>query len=233
MIMKKNITWGLLLIGIAVYFIAAKLALLPTLPVLSILLTIIFGWGAISGLIKLNFFQGIMSLAILGCIYDKYLHIESITPWALLFAALLISIGLDMIFRHVKKPFRRKHSSHKFAESSTVDTGEHVSCDNSFGSVSKYVNSDNFISGDFENNFGSMNIYFDNAIMATSAAVVNCENNFGEMNLYFPKTWRVQLHQDSAFGDVKYHGAPCLDPNANIITINASSNFGEINIYNN
>lgn len=46
-----------------------------------------------------------VSLAIVGCINDKLLHIEAITPWTLLIAAVLIGIALDMLFKKRTKAF--------------------------------------------------------------------------------------------------------------------------------
>ena len=71
-------------------------------------------------------------------------------------------------------------------------SGEHIRCENNFGSAIRYINSRHFCDAQLENNFGSMSVYFDNAIIAGEAASVEVENNFGETNLYIPKEWKVQ-----------------------------------------
>ena len=111
------------------------------------------------------------------------------------------------------------------------EDGRHVTLENVFNATSKYVNSDAFSSADFENVFGSVNVYFNNAIIAGNEAVVNVENVFGQLNLYFPSTWRLQVNKESVFGGVKICGRPCTDPDAPVIYMNAESVFGNITIF--
>lgn len=79
-------------------------------------------------------------------------------------------------------------------------SGEHIRCENNFGSAIRYINSEHFCDAQLENNFGSMSVYFDNAIIAGEAASVEVENNFGETNLYIPKEWKVQNELKRSFG---------------------------------
>ena len=104
--MKKNITIGIFLIVIAVLMVVSKLGLLQNLPVFKILFTVILGIIAIKGIFNFKFAEIFIPLALIGCIFDRELGITAITPWILIIASILISIGLDMIF----KDFRYKIS---------------------------------------------------------------------------------------------------------------------------
>lgn len=227
---KKNVGWGLVLIVLAVYLIVSRMGLLPALPFFKVIFTAFFGYGVIHGILKRSFFETIMSLAILGCMYDDLLHIEAITPWILLFSALLISCGLDMIFRnwrhrvHVEGSFRSCRTDN-YADS------DFIKCENSFGSTNKYVNTDHLTGAAIENNFGALNVYFDNAVIANGEAEISVENNFGETNLYIPKTWRVDCKQSTAFGDIRFYGQANADMDAPLLRINAETNFGAIKVY--
>ena len=57
-------------------------------------------WGAwlIKGLIQRKSFVVFMSLAFLAIVWDKELGIEAITPWPIIGAAILLTIGFSFIF---------------------------------------------------------------------------------------------------------------------------------------
>ena len=112
--MKKNITIGIFLIVIAVLMVVSKLGLLQNLPVFKILFTVILGIIAIKGIFNFKFAEIFIPLALIGCIFDRELGITAITPWILIIASILISIGLDMIF----KDFRYKIKMNGNKESS-------------------------------------------------------------------------------------------------------------------
>lgn len=231
---KKKIAFALILILIAVYLVVNQLGLMPKIPFFGILFTVLFCYTAVNGLIRLHFFEAMVSLAIVGCINDKLLHIEAITPWTLLIAAVLIGIALDMLFKNCRK----KKDSYSFDNanrftSSYVDNGadgEELKVENTFGSVSKYVNSDCFRMAKIENSFGECNVFFNNAILAGSNASIKVDNSFGSTNVYLPSTWRIVTRQDTAFGNINVKGHGSTVEGAPTIDLTLSSSFGEINI---
>ncbi len=100
---KRNIFWAVILIFIAVYLVASKMHMIPAIPFFKILFTVIFVYTAVYGFVRLHFFEGMLSVGLLGCIYDKVLGIQAITPWTLLLAACLVGLALDLLFRNLKK----------------------------------------------------------------------------------------------------------------------------------
>lgn len=236
--MRRNISGGLVFILLAVMIVGSGMGIIPNIPWFKIICSFFFAVAAVKALVKREFFGCIMSLCILGWMYDDLLGIEAITPFPLFFAGALLAIGLGMIFKK-----RVIHVSYRDGEEWKVgsiddarkeewqDGGRHVSLENTFNSVSKYVNAQAFSSAKLENNFGSANIYFNNAVMAGKEADVRLENNFGQMNVYFPDTWRVSVSQDTAFGRINVFGEPNRDMDAPLVVIHAESNFGELNIY--
>lgn len=234
----RNIFWGVLLILAAAYLVVSQLGLLPEVSVMKVLMTMFCIALIIDGIRYLNFYQILFPIAFIGCIYDKVLGITRITPWTLLTAALLGSIGLTMLFGKKKHHYNVQWEGYNGTSGVNGNTGksseqcneEQVCCENNFGSAIRYVNSDNFKNAHLENNFGSMSIYFDNAIIQDGSAYVNVENNFGETNLYIPKEWKVQNNLDRAFGGVHEKGRYEGTSNT-ILYINGSANFGVINIH--
>lgn len=92
------------------------------------------------------------------------------------------------------------------------------------------MNSDNFCMADVDNSFGSLTVYFDNAIIQSGSAKIKVDNSFGETNLYIPKEWKTENNLGQAFGSVKTHGV-CEGSSNNTLKLKGETSFGEINIY--
>ena len=237
--MRRNITGGIILILLSIIIIGSGMGFIPNIPWFKLFCTVVFAAIVLKSLVKREFFSCIMALCCLAWMYDDLLGIESITPFPLFFAGILLAIGLGMIFKSsAVKTFYKDGDNWYYGRSVDVtgkeewqDGGRHVSLENNFNSVSKYVNAQAFSTAELENNFGSANIYFNNAVMAGREANVKLENNFGQMNVYFPNTWRVSLSQETGFGRINVYGDPNHDMDAPHVIIKAESNFGELNIY--
>ena len=209
--LRKNsgkILWGLFFILAAVYVVVSKLWIMPEVSVFSILLTVFFIWLFLNGIRNVNFWEILFSIAFICIIYDDQLGITALTPWTVLGAALLGSIGLSLIFK--KKSGHKPSISFEYdSDSDNEDEkyiGENIKIDNNFGTAIKYVNSDNFCMADVDNSFGSLTVYFDNAIIQSGSAKIKVDNSFGETNLYIPKEWKTENNLGQAFGSVKIHG---------------------------
>lgn len=230
----RKIFWGVFFILAAVFVIVSKLGILPDIGVFSILLTVCSIWILVEGIRHLNFYGILFPIAFVCIIYDKQLGITALTPWTVLGAALLGSIGLSILFRSTKKNRKMGFDWDGSGSYSTAAreqcSGEHVKCENNFGSAIRYINSDNFCNADLENNFGSLTVYFDNAIIQGSTAYVSVECNFGETNLYIPKEWKIENCMERAFGSIHEKGKWVGSSNT-VLYIRGSANFGVINIY--
>ena len=178
----------------------------------------------------MNFWEILFAVAFICIIYDEPLGITALTPWTVLGAALLGSIGLSLIFGGKKRKWKTVTSSSVGTSSSEQYTGEEIRCENSFGSAIRYINSDNFRRAAIENNFGSLSVYFDNAIVQEGSANVSVENNFGETNLYIPKEWKIQNNLDRSFGAIRETGSS-IGTSSTVLYLNGSANFGEIHLH--
>lgn len=227
---KTNIVSGLVLIVLAAYLLLNKIGILPDIAWFKLIVTLLLGCLVVKSIPKWNFFGIIMPLCILGCIYDKQLGIEAITPGTLIIAGLLLSCGLGMIFK--KPKYIEVHGQGEFSETTiNQEDGRIIRFRNSFNSVSKYVNTDAFSEAHIENSFGGCNVYFNNAIIIGGVATIRLENSFGQMNVYFPKTWRMELDRDVSFGNLKIVGEPNADMDAPCVRVKAESDFGNLNIF--
>lgn len=146
--MKKNLSnifWGVLIIGAAVLWIVSELGYLSGVGTGQILFSILWGAWIIKGLISKSSFSVFMGLAFLSIVWDKELGIEAITPWPVIGAALLLTIGFSLIF---KGAGRRKWqcSNTKYGTSQAQQShadGDHVYHMNKFSGAEKYIDSQN------------------------------------------------------------------------------------------
>lgn len=229
----KKIFWGVVFVLAAVYMIVSRIYELPKIGLWTIILTIAMIAIIIKGIGELNFFEILFGAAFLCCIYDSQLGIEELTPWPVLGAALLGSIGLSMIF-HKKKRVEWTVGNGVRTEfggstSGSCD-GANILIENNFGSANRYINSENFCSASIKNNFGSLNVYFDNAIIQSGAAYVDVESGFGSTNLYCPREWNIVNDLSRSFGTINEYGKSERS-SSNSLYIRGEANFGTINIY--
>jgi len=190
---KEKVFWGFLLILTGIFLIVSKLGYFSNVNVFSLLLTAFLLVVIVKNLFKLEFSGVLFPIAFICIIYDEQLGLTSITPWTVLIAALLGSIGLSMIFHKHNKGFNFKcdFGDDKF-EKIDVEDESHVKFKSSFSGSIKYINTDNFEQADINCSFGGMKVYFDKAIMSTDNAVVRLNASFSGVELFIPKGWRVQ-----------------------------------------
>ncbi len=201
---KDNLFWGLFLIAAAVLILVAKLGAFPEMSIMKIFWTLVFSVALINSLANLAFPGVFFSLAFLGIIYDTELGITAITPWTILFVALLLSIGMSLIYtpKKKKKVNPREIESGDFVVFDEED-GNQFDFSSSFVGSIKYVNSDNFESANIDAKFAGMKVYFDNAIIQNGHATVNLNVSFAGVELYIPKNWRVDNQMSASFGGVE------------------------------
>ncbi len=221
---KGRIFWGVLFILIGIFLVISKLGYLPNVNVFSLLLTAFLVVVIVKSLLRLNFAGILFPIAFICIIYDKQLGITNITPWTVLVAALLGSVGLSMIFHKRTKWVNTKYNceDYKF-EKIDVEDESNVKFKNSFGATMKYINSDNFEQADFNCSFGAMKVYFDNAIMRNDNAIVSINASFSGIELYVPKTWNIEDKTNVFLGSINEKNKN------NQITTNTLTLVGTIN----
>lgn len=235
----KKIFWGIFFILAAAFILISQLGILPDVSVFSILATVFWLWVLLEGIRHASFYEILFAIAFLCIIYAKPLGIESLTPWPILSAALLCSIGLSMLFQGRKKRHchvaivlddEQDKERAKGASGYGQCSGEHIHCENNLGSAIRYINSDNFRDAHLENNFGTMTVYFDNAVIQEESAHVEVENSFGQTVLYIPKEWQVRKSIDHSFGNISEIGA-CTGSSNSVLYIHGNTNFGQIELH--
>ncbi len=235
--MKSKIFWGLFLLLASAYLIISGLGIIPAVGVLRAVGTVICIGIIVSSICNLSFGGILFPLAFIGIMYDEVLHIESITPWPLLIAALLGTIGLNLIFGGMRikvmcksESQKCKHEKQQWENASVEEmNGEEIKIVTRFGSVIRYINSENFQSADVTVRFGAAKIYMDNAMVPAGNATLNLDVSFGGVEIYVPKNWQVINHLDASFGGVEEKGKQSTDV-VSTLTLQGSANFSGVEI---
>lgn len=202
---NHNLFWGFALIIFAVILILSQMGFLGSfkIGVWTLLATVFLLAVLLKSLFCLNFSGILFPIAFLCILYDEPLGITAITPWTVLIAALLGSIGLSLIFRPKKRHRASSHTSFSYRSVSgesdrIIDDadGDSFICKCHFGSCIKYVNSSSFTDGVIDCSFGGIKLYFDSTVIAGEYAELDIDCSFGGIELYVPKEWTVtdQMH---------------------------------------
>lgn len=227
---NSRLSGGLSLILCGIALIIYKLGYFSDTNIFTILFTIFLVGIIIKSALKANFAGILFPIALICIDYDEQLGITAITPWTVLIAALLGSIGLSMVFNKHPKWSRRKSSwdSSKF---NTIDTEDesHIKLKTSFAGSIKYINTDKFEQADLKCSFGAMKVYFDNAVLCEGKGYVNIEAFFSGVELYIPRNWTVENISTTSFSAIteKNRNEGTAD---NILTICGCIDFSGVEI---
>ena len=223
----RKIAWGIFLMGAAILVIAnACYGFIEFFPLIC---AVIIAPMVIESLIHLNFVGVFIPIALLGIVFEKPLGIQAITPWPILAAAVLLTIGFSILFHKHNKWFGRMHfdSSETFEDVLEDD----MVCTVKFGASTKFIKSENFEKAYLNCSFGSIKAYFDDAKLSPNGALLRIDASFSGVELFIPKHWRVE-NGASAFAagvDEKSRNVP--DSNSPLLKITGNLSFSGIEIY--
>lgn len=237
-IMKKdNLFWGIFFILAAVLLILGQFDLFAGFNLFKILFTILLVCWFVHGLSHRDFGSMLFSIAFLCIMYDDFLGIENLTPWPVLGAAALGSIGLSMIFKKNDNELI-KHNGSVYVERPNNQAGSqkedlhgnNFNINTSFCSAEKHIHSDDFTKAFVKSSCGKTTVYFDDAIIQQGNAQIVLDVNLGEADLFLPKTWNVINQASATFGSVIEKNAACSN-GAPTLTITGTVFCGSVNIY--
>lgn len=228
---KERIIWGLLFIIGGVFLIAKNLGFLSDVNIFSLVLSVFLIYIIIKSIPSLNFVGILFPLAFLFMIYDEVLGFPKISNFTLLLSATLGSIGFSIIFKKNNFKYNRitDNSDNSIIEYNFEDES-HIKQKTSFGSSVRYINTNNFINGILECNFGSMSIYFNNSKMQNKTAILNLNVSFSGVELYIPKEWEIEYKISSSFSGIEEHNRVNLEKTNTLILVGDIS-FSGIDIF--
>jgi len=227
--------WGVFFICAAAAVILNALGYLADVSVFSIIFTIILIPIIVKSLFH-RFFAGVFfPLAIIGILYSKPLHIESLSPWPLLGAALFLSIAFSIMFKSRKflthlKAHHYKRFNRDYDETIEYVDDNEIDCIVSLGASTKYIHCTALKKANLSSSLGALKIFFDNAELDPAGAVMNLDCSLGSIEMYLPKKWRIENHVNTVLGAVEEknkYADPGVGP---LLTMNGEVSLGAITI---
>ncbi|ARD06445.1 hypothetical protein B1745_01745 [Lactobacillus amylolyticus] len=212
--------WGIFFLAAAALVVVNQMGILSyKIGFWAIVGTIIFALGLIDSVINRRITEGVFSIAFLLMVYAKPLHIERLVPWTILLAAVLISIGLGIIFRNrfhtvvyankKIKDFRNKRESisdNIFTDTVSNEKGSHVVVDQTLSDTSRYIHSKELETIEVNGKLGDINLYLDDAQAAGDTVVMDLNVTMTELNIYVPLSWQVKDNLGQTFGNIQIEG---------------------------
>lgn len=224
---KKNIFWGVFFLLGAVLLIVSQLGLLSGINLWTALFSILLAAVLIQSILHRSCGGVLFSLAF-GCIiYAKPLGLEAITPWPVLCAAALGTIGCRFLFGR-KRDYRPNHHEGHFSDIQDQISGDTVELETSFGSSIKYVHSERFQRARIHCSFGAMKVYFDNAFIQDGTAVIELDVSFSGVELYIPKDWELICDASVSLGAVE---TPSQTGGGPRVTLAGSVSFSGVEVF--
>ncbi len=229
---KDNVFWGLLLVLAGIYIIINHLGFMPDVNIMKLVVAVVCAVVFVKSVIRVEFGGMLFSLAILVILFDGELGLTAITPWPVLVAALLGSIGLDMIFGGQVRETKRKRKKDK-AAGIGVDfvNGDEVLIQGWFNGYKKNISSDNFTKARISCKFCGMEISFDDAVIQGGTAVVDLDVSFSGVECYVPHSWKIENHTNCMFGGFDEHQGKESGVDGPTLVFEGNVRFGGVDIY--
>ena len=233
---RNNIFWGFVLIMAAGLMLLNIFGVDPGIGVFRLLIGILLAAVMIKSIISVSIEGICFSAAFLIIVFSEEIGMPPVSPFRILLAALLLSLGLNLIFgNQLRKIRKNRRESYRGIEGyeQVVDneTCDHIEVRLKFGSIVKYVESDNFVSGHLSASFGALTVYFDNAVIQNASAEVYVDVSFGAIKLFIPKAWKVENTITSNFAGVNEHGSTQWTEEGKVLYLRGNVNFGAVEIY--
>ena len=183
--------------------------------------TLFFGAGLIEGLSKKKIGTSVFSIAFLLIIYQDQLNLRSVGSWTILGAALLITIGLNMIFKQhfqfwyenvssgknyiINGDNGKEEESKEYEEFTENEVGSTIKVSSFLNTTSRYVQSQNL-------------------------RRIDVKVSLGDVNIYVPRSWDVNNSVDAFLADVKFVGMPSGEGTQNL-KVEGSVRLGDVKIH--
>lgn len=226
--------WGLLIIcgAGALLLNGLGIDIISSLPVVRIIGSILLLAMAISSLAHFRFVLFFVPLTFIAYIWRTELGIQpdNFHLWPVLGAAVLLGIGLSVIFH------RKNHyhvtvdgSNNMGSTTETLNENEFVNIDAGWGDHIKYVHADNLKQANIKSSFAQTKVYFDECKVSPEGLSINVNASFTELVLNVPRTWVITT-RTSTFAGHTENRQPARSEGSIEVSLTGTVNFAELRI---
>jgi transcriptional regulator with XRE-family HTH domain len=196
-------------------------------------------WPAVIIALGLSWFIrrfSVFSLAVIALgTYFLLFNLNVITivlTWSIIWPSLLILLGLAIIFRAFR-PRRHKWKEYCTGDGSqSVDYSEEdgfINYDCSFCDENRKLILDELSGGDVDLSFGKCVVDLTEVKRVKNGAVLDIDVSFGSCDLIVPRTFKVLVRSDKAFGSVQTFGSADSDA-SEVLAVKGDVSFGNLNV---
>lgn len=207
---SNNVFWGVFLVLGGVVILLSQLLRPKFLGLWTIAAAVLLIGLLIMSISQRNMSGASFSGAFLYWVLQRPLHLPHISLVLLVLVALLVGWGLSLLVRKNPPPVPQNGATPHYGpgprpQATNVQGGseDYPIVRVQFSGQAHYVHSRNFTGGQFFSSFGSLDVYFSDAVPASSDMQVYVDCNFGEIKLYVPRHWQVMHTVYSSMGDIK------------------------------
>jgi len=236
----RNYIWGAVFILAAVLMLFNKLDIFSGFSSWKLVASLLLVLWLADGVRKKEWGNILFPIAFLCIVFRDLPGFDKITPWPVIGAAILGSLGMNMITGSKKGDFKNSADYIEYKESAYGDgprqaTDSEGGQDNtfmfstSFSSGVKYVSADDFVKANINCSFGEVKVYFDDAFIRCEEAVINLNVKFGSVQLYFPKDWYVENHAVAVFGGIEEKNRSITTGNPKVRLVGDVA-FGDVSV---
>jgi predicted membrane protein len=231
----SKLIWGILLLLAATFVLLNQFGYFTGIGIVNIIIAALAVAFFVHCIVRLHFSLLPIPLAILYIFLQKPLELPYIQTWALVISAILMVIGLAVLFprkwkkNHVQHNYSEDKSSQKSTENGKNDNNPSISVN--FGVLSRHLYADCLEIAHLRSNFGELEVFFDNVELSPKGAEAIINSNCGAIKLYIPKHWRIIDRLNCTLGAVELD-ARFANPadDAPQITLIGSVSLGEITV---
>lgn len=160
--------------------------------------------------------------------------ISLVLTWGIIWPSLLVLLGLTILYEtlvpHKNKWCGVNVVGSKDKRSQYREENGFVSYECSFSEENRKVAAEDFLGGDIEISFGKSELDLTAIKRVNQNAKLDVDVSFATFDLIVPKTVRVFLKSDKAFGAIQMNGEP--NPDASMaINVDGDVSFGTMNIF--
>ena len=231
---KDGIWFAVLIIVLGVAFLIQRLGIISVGVWGIVWPAVIIGLG-ISWMIK-RFSIFSLAVAVLGLYFLLFNlgEVAFVLTWSVIWPSLLVLLGLTILYEalipHKNKWCGVNFSGDKKKRSQYREENGFVSYECSFSEENRKVSAEDFLGGDIDISFGKSELDLTSIKRVNQNAKLEVDVSFATFDLIVPKTMRVFLKSDKAFGAIQMNGEP--NPDAPLaLNVDGDVSFGTMNIF--
>ena len=226
----EKILWPTLILGSGILLLLKAFGIGEEFGTFRVIGSLILLGISIASLIRSQFFTFLVPLSLIAYLWRVQLGLAYMDIRLLLLAALLLSIGLSLLFR--KKTSARWHGSHSDSWTKSeeiLNQDEIVTIDASFSEQTKYIHANNLKKVQISSHFASAKVYFDQCQVSPEGLEINLNIHFAGVVLMIPANWRIQS-QASVFAAEIQDDTRSSQETVQVVRLTGNVNFAEVKI---